>query len=100
MKNKQDKEQKEFQGQQELKKTVIETYQTKDKDTGSSGVQIALLTEDIRHLQQHFTTHAKDHHSRRGLREKIEKRRKLMRYMKDKTPNAYKTLIGKLGIRG
>ena len=82
------------------KRSVIETYQAKDADTGSFAVQIALLTNSINTLQSHFAAHGKDNHSRRGLRAKIEKRRKLMHYMKKHQPDAYQQLIGQLGIRG
>lgn len=82
------------------KRSIVETYQTKQTDTGSPAVQIALLTDRINQLQEHFAAHGKDNHSRRGLRAKIEKRRKLMNYMKKHQPDAYQQLIGRLGIRG
>ena len=81
------------------KKTLIEQYRVHDGDTGSPEVQIALLTERINGLTEHFKRHAKDHHSRRGLLMLIGKRRSLLEYLKNKTPDRYRAVIEKLGIR-
>ena len=81
------------------KKTLIEQYRVHDGDTGSPEVQIALLTERINGLTEHFKRHAKDHHSRRGLLMLIGKRRGLLEYIKNKTPDRYRAVIEKLGIR-
>jgi small subunit ribosomal protein S15 len=81
------------------KKTLIEQYRTHDGDTGSPEVQIALLTERINGLTEHFKRHAKDHHSRRGLLMLIGKRRGLLEYLKNKNPDRYRAVIEKLGIR-
>ncbi|MCC6749612.1 MAG: 30S ribosomal protein S15 [Deltaproteobacteria bacterium] len=83
----------------ELKKGVIEKYRAHEKDTGSPEVQVALLTERINHLTEHFKTHAKDHHSRRGLLKLVGKRRRLLDYLKDKDADRYRKVIGDLGIR-
>lgn len=69
------------------------------KDTGSPEVQIALLTERINELTAHLQTHAKDHHSRRGLLSMVGNRRSLLDYLKRVNPKSYEALIGKLGIR-
>ena len=81
------------------KKTLIEQYRVHDGDTGSPEVQIALLTERINGLTEHFKRHAKDHHSRRGLLMLIGKRRGLLEYLKNNTPDRYRAVIEKLGIR-
>jgi small subunit ribosomal protein S15 len=81
------------------KKSVIEKYKSHEKDTGSPEVQIALLTERITHLTEHFKVHAKDHHSRRGLLKLVGKRRRLLDYLKSKRLEAYRDLIKQLGIR-
>ena len=81
------------------KKSLIEQFRTHDGDTGSPEVQIALLTERINGLTGHFKTHAKDHHSRRGLLMLIGKRRSLLDYLRKKDPQRYRTIIEKLGIR-
>ena len=81
------------------KKTLIEQFRTHDGDTGSPEVQIALLTERINGLTEHFKTHAKDHHSRRGLLMLIGKRRGLLGYLQKKDSERYKAVIEKLGIR-
>ena len=83
----------------EKKKEIIEKYKTHDTDTGSSEVQIALLTERIAYLTDHFQSHAKDHHSRRGLLKLVGQRRNLLNYLKTKDINKYRTLIKELGIR-
>jgi small subunit ribosomal protein S15 len=81
------------------KKSLIEQYKTHEGDTGSPEVQIALLTERVNSLTEHFKLHAKDHHSRRGLLMLIGKRRGLLEYLKRKDAERYRTLIDKLGIR-
>ncbi len=81
------------------KKDIIEKYRKHDVDTGSPEVQIALLTERIQHLTEHFKVHAKDHHSRRGLLKLVGKRRRLLDYLKDKQIERYRTVIQQLGIR-
>jgi small subunit ribosomal protein S15 len=81
------------------KKSLIEQFKTHDGDTGSPEVQIALLTERVNGLTEHFKQHAKDHHSRRGLLMLIGKRRGLLEYLKRKDVERYKALIERLGIR-
>ena len=83
----------------ETKKEVIEEYQLSDQDTGSTKVQVALLSERINSLMDHFNLHKKDHHSRRGLLMMVSKRRKLLDYLKNKDINQYQQLISKLGLR-
>lgn len=82
-----------------LKTDVIQKYRRHKNDVGSSEVQIALLSQRILQLQDHFKTHAKDHHSRRGLLSLVAKRRRLLKYLKETQPEQYKTLIASLGIR-
>ena len=81
------------------KKTLIEQFRVHEGDTGSPEVQIALLTERINSLTEHFKKHAKDHHSRRGLLMLIGKRRGLLEYLKNKDADRYRVVIEKLGIR-
>lgn len=81
------------------KKSLIEGYRLHGSDTGSPEVQIALLTERINGLTDHFKLHQKDHHSRRGLLKLIGKRRGLLEYLKRKDPERYRLVIDKLGIR-
>ncbi|HEY5055175.1 MAG TPA: 30S ribosomal protein S15 [Acidobacteriaceae bacterium] len=82
------------------KKTVIiEKFRTHDTDTGSPEVQIAILSERIGELTEHFKTHAKDHGSRRGLLMLVSKRRRLLDYLKQTDSDRYREVIGKLGIR-
>lgn len=81
------------------KQEVITKYRTHDKDTGSSFVQIAVLTERINSLGQHFKSHVKDHHSRRGLLKMVSLRRKLLDYIKREDEAAYYQLIEKLDLR-
>jgi len=81
------------------KKEIIEKHKTSSDDTGSANVQIALLSEQIDTLMGHFENHKKDHHSRRGLLMMVNKRRKLLEYMKNKNLTAYKKLISDLGLR-
>ncbi|CAN5451691.1 MAG: 30S ribosomal protein S15 [Acidobacteria bacterium] len=81
------------------KTEVIGSYQTHTTDTGSPEVQVALLSERINYLTEHFKTHAKDHHSRRGLLKLVGQRRRLLDYLKGKDTEKYATLIRRLGIR-
>tara|TARA_Y100001960_G_C14567285_1_gene773891 strand:+ start:667 stop:936 length:270 start_codon:yes stop_codon:yes gene_type:complete len=83
----------------EIKKEVIDKYQTSKEDTGSTNVQIALLTKKIESLSDHFKAHKKDNHSRRGLLMMVNKRRKLLDYLKKKNNTSYKQLISDLGLR-
>ena len=83
----------------EKKTKLIKDFATTKNDSGSAEVQIALLTERINNLSAHFETHKKDHHSRRGLLTMVARRRKLLNYLKDRSPERYKTLIQSLGIR-
>ena len=83
----------------EIKKEVIDKFQTSKEDTGSTNVQIALLTKKIDSLSDHFKTHKKDNHSRRGLLMMVNKRRKLLDYLKKKNITSYKQLISDLGLR-
>ncbi|WP_350345004.1 30S ribosomal protein S15 [Proteinivorax tanatarense] len=81
------------------KQKVIEEFKTHEGDTGSPEVQIAVLTHRINQLNDHFKTHKKDFHSRRGLLKMVGKRRNLLNYLKDKDIERYRTLIQKLNIR-
>ena len=83
----------------ERKQEIISTYRRDGKDTGSSEVQIALLTARINHLTDHLKTHPKDHHSRRGLLKMVGQRRNLLGYLQKKDINRYRAIIEKLGIR-
>ena len=78
---------------------TLEKYRTHETDTGSARVQVALLTERINYLTEHFKTHAKDHHSRRGLLKLVGQRRRLLDYLKSKDSARYADLIKRLGIR-
>ena len=79
--------------------TIIKEYQKDASDTGSADVQIALLTARIRHLTEHFKTHKKDHHSRRGLLKLVSQRKKLLSYVKGNDITSYAELISRLGLR-
>lgn len=81
------------------KKSIIEKFRLHETDTGSPEVQIALLSERIGYLTEHFKVHKKDHHSRRGLLKLVGKRRRLLDYLKAKNVERYKTVISDLGIR-
>jgi small subunit ribosomal protein S15 len=81
------------------KAILIEKYRNHEKDTGSPEVQIALLSERIRHLTEHFKIHMKDHHSRRGLLMLVSQRRRLLDYLRSRDVARYRTLITELGIR-
>ena len=78
---------------------IIKEYQKDPADTGAVDVQVALLTARIRHLTEHFKTHKKDHHSRRGLLRLVSQRKKLLAYIKNNDLSAYANLISRLGLR-
>ena len=82
-----------------VKSEIIAANKLHDSDTGSPEVQIALLTERINHLNDHLKTHAKDHHSRRGLLTMVGQRRGLLAYLKDKDIERYRAIVKKLGLR-
>ena len=84
----------------ENKKSLINEFSKNEKDTGSAGVQIAVLTERIKNLTEHFKTHNKDNHSNRGLVSLVNKRKKLLNYLSKKNKSEYSDLIKKLNIRG
>lgn len=84
---------------QERKQEVIKTFKRKETDTGSPEVQIALLTERVNYLTDHFKVHTDDHHSRRGLLKMVGQRRRLLEYLKRKDSERYKTVVDKLGLR-
>ena len=81
------------------KAKVVEDYRQNENDTGSPEVQVALLTERIRGLTGHFREHKHDHHSRQGLLRMVNRRRKLLNYLKTIDPERYRQLIGRLGLR-
>lgn len=81
------------------KTEIIDEFKKKDGDTGSTEVQVAILTERIKHLTEHLKTHKKDYHSRLGLLKLVGKRRRLLNYFKNKNLDGYRELIEKLGIR-
>jgi small subunit ribosomal protein S15 len=81
------------------KTALIGEYKTHDKDTGSPEVQVAILSERINYLTEHFKNHGKDHHSRRGLLKLVGQRRRLLDYLKDRDTERYRKLIERLGIR-
>jgi small subunit ribosomal protein S15 len=83
----------------EQKSEIIDSYRTHASDTGSPEVQVAILSERIRYLTEHFKTHTKDHHSRRGLLKLVGQRRRLLDYLKGKNTERYADLIKRLGIR-
>lgn len=83
----------------ERKEEIIGKFRTSENDTGSPEVQIALLSERIKHLTEHFKTHKKDFHSRRGLLQMVNRRRRLLDYVKKKEFARYKTIIESLGLR-
>ncbi len=84
----------------EEKKVIIDEYKVHEKDTGSPEVQIAILTTRINELNEHLKANKKDHHSRRGLLKMVGKRRNLLRYLRNKDIERYRSLIEKLKIRG
>jgi len=81
------------------RKEIIAGYQTHEGDTGSPEVQIALLSARIQYLTEHFKTHKKDHHSRRGLLTLVGQRRRLLEYLKNKEVSRYRKIIERLGLR-
>lgn len=83
----------------EKKKEIVEKYKQHDGDTGSPEVQIALLTERINSLTDHFKAHSKDHHSRRGLLKLVGKRKSLQNYLRKKDITRYRALVESLGLR-
>jgi small subunit ribosomal protein S15 len=83
----------------EKKQTIIDRFRLHESDTGSPEVQIALLSERIGYLTEHFKVHKKDHHSRRGLLKLVGQRRRLLDYLKSKNVDRYKGIIAQLGIR-
>mgnify|MGYP003450265278 CR=1 FL=1 len=83
----------------ERKQEIIETFKRDEKDTGSSEVQIALLTERINELTEHLKVHKKDNHSRRGLLKMVGQRRNMLNYLQKKDEERYKVLVEKLGLR-
>jgi small subunit ribosomal protein S15 len=83
----------------EKRKALIEDYRLHEKDTGSPEVQIALLSARIEYLTEHFKTHQKDHHSRRGLLKLVGQRRRLLNYIKEDDVERYRNIIKRLGLR-
>lgn len=83
----------------EKKTATIQKYQRGKNDTGSCEVQVALLTSRINELTEHFKAHKKDHHSRRGLIQMVEKRKRLLTYLGNENPERYKKIIGQLELR-
>ena len=83
----------------EQKSSIVADHSRGDADTGSPEVQVALLSARISELTEHFAEHKKDHHSRQGLLKMVNKRRKLLDYLKAKDPTRYRELIAKLGLR-
>ncbi|HEY0080165.1 MAG TPA: 30S ribosomal protein S15 [Pyrinomonadaceae bacterium] len=83
----------------EVKERIVSEYRTHEGDTGSPQVQIALLTQRINELTEHFKTHKKDNHSRRGLLKMVSQRRSLLDYLKSRDIEGYHGLIGRLGLR-
>jgi len=83
----------------ETKSELIESHRTHESDTGSPEVQIAILTNRIQYLTEHFKIHSKDHHSRQGLLKMVGKRRRLLDYLKRNSLSRYQQIIGKLGLR-
>ena len=83
----------------ENKQEIIGEYRTSEADTGSPEVQVAVLTQRIRHLTEHMRTHKHDFHSRRGLLQMVGRRRRLLKYLQKKDIERYRTLIARLGLR-
>lgn len=81
------------------KSPAIDQYRSHEADTGSTAVQVAVLTERINYLTEHFRTHKKDHHGRRGLLKLVGKRRRLLKYLQNTDVEGYRKLIGQLGLR-
>ena len=84
---------------QKKKTEIIDEYKTKEGDTGSPEVQVAILTYRINDLNEHLKIHKKDHHSRRGLLKMVGQRRNLLNYLRDKDIERYRSLIARLGLR-
>jgi len=84
---------------QEKKKEIIDKFRAHEKVTGSPEVQVALLSERIRYLTEHFKGHKKDHHSRRGLLKMVGQRRRLLNYLKENRIDRYRVIIDQLGLR-
>ncbi len=85
--------------EKDKKEAVINAYQMHERDTGSAEVQVALMTERINGLTEHFKSFRKDHHSRRGLLKLVGQRRKLLKYIQEKDEDRYRALLGRLGLR-
>lgn len=83
----------------EAKRKIIENYRLHDVDTGSAPVQIAILTDRINHLSEHFKKHKKDHHSRRGLLRMVNQRRKFLNYLKKRNTDKYNEVLSSLNLR-
>ena len=83
----------------ERKRELIDQYRVHEKDTGSPEVQVAIMTGRINELSEHFKTHKKDHHSRRGLLKLVSERRKMLTYLRRNGPERYQSLIARLGLR-
>ena len=83
----------------EIKQETVESFRVHEKDTGSTEVQVALLTRRINELSEHFKVHKKDHHSRRGLLNLVSQRRRLLSYLRRTGPDRYQELIKRLGLR-
>jgi small subunit ribosomal protein S15 len=83
----------------EQKREIIDRFRLHESDTGSPEVQVAILSERINYLTDHFKSHAKDHHSRRGLIKLVGQRRRLLNFLKNKDIERYRTLIEQLGLR-
>ena len=83
----------------ESKREIIDRFRLHEADTGSPEVQVAILSERINYLTDHFKSHAKDHHSRRGLIKLVGQRRRLLNFLKDRDIERYRTLIEQLGLR-
>jgi len=86
--------------EKDVKSEIIATYKRGDNDTGSTEVQVALLTQRIRDLTEHLKIHTKDHHTRRGLLQMVGQRRRLLNYLKKSDIERYRKVIADLGIRG
>jgi small subunit ribosomal protein S15 len=83
----------------QVKAEILDSFKRSARDTGSTEVQVALLSENINRLSDHFKAHKKDHHSRRGLIHMVNRRRKLLDYLKGEDVSRYRDLIGRLGLR-
>ncbi|MBI5045569.1 MAG: 30S ribosomal protein S15 [Candidatus Niyogibacteria bacterium] len=81
------------------KQKIVEKFRTHEKDTGSSAVQIAIVSEEIKRLADHLKTHHKDNHSRRGLLQMVAKRKSLLDYLAEDDPKGYNTVVRKLGLK-